>query len=415
VCSSDLSYVADPTKGIHSILSISNAGENPVTAYLKNYADEEVFNYEDPTSNTKVLMITINPGEVFTIDDLIYANYNPNSSGNWAQNSYGLEGYGTADGGWKLAGGDFLYVIGGAVNVVRGFAPVKITDGTDGNVLAEFWNLYPTRMWDDNYTVPVGADTYENTFKSGHGDGRDMEYTDLLIQAMEDSTTIKIHDPVTGLDTVITLNEGENYIYKSPVLSSYSAKLSSDIGSTNSIIYVNDNSKFASSGYINIDSEIIQYTRKTSGGSWWSRWYAFDGCTRGALGTDPAPHLSGVEVKQYNEKYSSVLQNTTISSNKPVQAGLMTSGGYNVDTRNYNLTANKLIGTEYYIPVDTGTGDRLYIYAFENGTEVKIYTSDTSYKTINLNAGQVDSSYIMPSGGKAVYIEQQASSGTGCC
>jgi uncharacterized repeat protein (TIGR01451 family) len=398
------SYVADPTKGIHSILSISNAGDTSVIAYLKNYADKEDFNYEEPTSNEKVLKITIEPGEVFTIDDLIDINYAADPNGNWESKG----------GSWKLAGGDFLYVIGGAVNIVRGFAPVKVTDGTDGNVLAEFWNLYPTRMWDDNYIIPVGVDTYDNTSGSGHGEGRDMEYTDLLIQAMENGTEVTIHDPVTGVDTVVELDEGENYIYKSPVLSSYFTNLRSGIGVSDTTIFVNSNSQFAYSGYIKIESEIIHYTSKTSGGWWWNKWYAFGGCTRGVLGTFPASHSTGIVVNQYGE-YSSVHQNTTISSNKPVQAGLMTSGGGNVDTRNYNLTANKLIGTEfsggekpeyyeYYIPVDTGTNDRLYIYAFKDNTEVKIYSSNTSYKTIRLNAGQVDSSYIMPSG-KAVYIK----------
>ncbi|MEA2016224.1 MAG: hypothetical protein U9O59_05930, partial [Actinomycetota bacterium] len=302
-------YAADADDGIHSILSISNSGDTAVTAYLKNYADEDSFDYSDPASDAEVLMITIEPGEVYTVDDLIEKDYAPDSSGDWEENG--------SD--WQLAGGDFLYVIGGAVNVVRGFAPEELENGTDGNVLAEFWNLYPTRMWDDEYTVPVGVDTYENTSSTNHGYGHDMEYTDLLIQAMEDGTTVTINDPVNGV-SVITLQEGDNYLYES----------------------------------------------------------------------------SG---------YSNVHQSATITSDKPVQAGLMTSGGKNVDTRNYNLTAGKLIGTEYYIPVDTGTGDRLYIYASEGGTVVKIYENDSDYKTINLDSDEVDSSYTMPYGENAVYIE----------
>ena len=64
---------------------------------------------------------------------------------------------------WKMAGGDLLYIMGGPVNVVRGFVPGQ----SNGTVWAEYWNLFPTNMWDTSYTVPVGVDTYENTTSSG--------------------------------------------------------------------------------------------------------------------------------------------------------------------------------------------------------------------------------------------------------
>ncbi|MEI7615983.1 MAG: hypothetical protein WCJ54_04645, partial [Actinomycetota bacterium] len=101
-------YTAVKDDGIHSILSISNsASGSVVTAYLQNYADTTAFNPMNPTANTKVRVITINPGEVYTIDNLISSAYTPSSSGTW----------GTGANDWKVAGGDMLYITGGPVNV----------------------------------------------------------------------------------------------------------------------------------------------------------------------------------------------------------------------------------------------------------------------------------------------------------
>ncbi|MDZ7838533.1 MAG: hypothetical protein U5N58_11635 [Actinomycetota bacterium] len=74
-------------------------------------------------------------------------------------------------------------------------------------MLAEFFNLYPVTMWDEGYTVPVGVDT------SDSGPGQDMDFTNLLIQAQEDGTVVTINDPVNG-PTTISLDKGENYIYR---------------------------------------------------------------------------------------------------------------------------------------------------------------------------------------------------------
>ena len=90
--------------------------------------------------------IIIPAGGVLTIDDLIYTTYMPDP---------------LDPNTWLLAGGDLVYILGGPVNVVRGFAPVATSSGS-GNVLAEFFNLYPTNVWDTDYTIPVGVDTLEN-------------------------------------------------------------------------------------------------------------------------------------------------------------------------------------------------------------------------------------------------------------
>jgi len=291
-------YSATASEGIRSILSISNAASGTVTAYLQNYADTTPFNPVNPTSNPNVKTITINPGDVYTIDDLIYSTYSPTSDPST----------------WKMAGGDLLYILGGPVNVVRGFSPAQ----SNGTVWAEYWNLYPVNMWDDDYIVPVGIDTYGKTGNTG--DGQDMKYTDLLIEASENGTVVTIDDPVNGT-TTIALNRGQNYIYK------------------------------------------------------------------------------------YGGQFSKVHQGLKITSNNVVQAGLLTSSGGGVDTRNYNLSAKELLGREYYIPVDTQMGDRLYVYAFEDGTSVTIDDGTGGNPTVifSLNKGQVNSSYVLSSG-HAPYI-----------
>jgi len=142
-----------------------------VTAYLNNNANPASFNPINPESTPNVNKIIIKPGEVYTINDLIYMDYEPDPN---------------TPSTWKLAGGDMLYVLGGPVNVVRGFVPNQ----SNGTIYAEYWNLYPVNMWDKNYTVPAGVDTYGKTGNTG--DGQDFKYTDLLIQASEDGTVVNI-------------------------------------------------------------------------------------------------------------------------------------------------------------------------------------------------------------------------------
>ena len=378
-------YDADEDAGIRSVLSISNGVSGQVYAYLHSYSDPLDFDPINPSTSQNFQSlpgydlgsdaIIINPGEVLTIDDLIYSNYTPDS-GNYLT--------------WLLAGGDLLYILGGPVNVVRGLAPVTV-DGDSGNVLAEFFNLYPTNVWDTDYIVPVGIDTLENTQSSGSGSA-----------------------------TAVSTTADE------------------DVDSSEDRIDVNSASSFTSSGYIIIDSEIMQYTDRHTFGQ-----DSLGGLTRGALGTTATTHANGATVYQYVfvnhgsgedmeytdlmvqamednteitivnngvptiiildegenyilQGYSQVYQNATISADKLIQAGLITSSGGNYDTRNYNLTADKLLGSDYFIPVVTETQDRLYIYAFEDNTEVKIEDGVTT-TIIRLNAGQVDSSYLISS------------------
>jgi hypothetical protein len=211
-------------------------------------------NQFDPSGANAWLEKTLQPGEVWTIDDLILPGYSPQPGD---------------PGTWRLAGGDMVYVYGGAVGVVRGFYPT-LARSTDGHVLAEFWDLYPTAAWDSSYVVPVGEDTH--TLAGNVGPGEDFKYCDLFVQAMQDETTVTITPP-GGSPTSVTLSKGQTYRYQGPK------------------------------------------------------------------------------------------QNTTISANNPVQAGLLTTGGLNVDTRNYTLLPQARVGHDYYIPVYTGTGDRLYLYA----------------------------------------------------
>ncbi len=105
----------------------------------------------------------------------------------------------------QLVGGDRIVSVGGPIFVVRAGWPQYIGSGyvgsaQGGQILAGYWELYPTAIWGTEYGSPMG----ENGDPVYHVD--DLT-TKVVVQAKEDATVVSRNSsPVT------TLNRGHSYV-----------------------------------------------------------------------------------------------------------------------------------------------------------------------------------------------------------
>jgi hypothetical protein len=100
--------------------------------------------------------------------------------------------------------------------------------------------------------------------------------------------------PTSGTpeEYAIDLANRKFFLRPTPSANASTTTLNGAHSSTDTIITVTDTSAFPGSGRIKVDSEIIQYTAKTS--------TTFTGCIRGADGTIASTHNNGATVTQQN-------------------------------------------------------------------------------------------------------------------
>ena len=103
-----------------------------------------------------------------------------------------------------LVGGDRLVSIGGPIFVVRAGWPTYVGTGSfgspsGGQILAGYWELYPTAVWGTEYGSPMGEDG-----NSGHVDDAT---TKMIIQAQQDNTVINRNN-----NFVTSLDRGESFL-----------------------------------------------------------------------------------------------------------------------------------------------------------------------------------------------------------
>ena len=78
-------------------------------------------------------------------------------------------------------GRDYMYMEGGAVSVAQAFWPSAL-----GTVYANAWEIYPTKPYQTDYTIPVGLDLYYNQGDIG------FYHVYALIQATQDGTILNV-------------------------------------------------------------------------------------------------------------------------------------------------------------------------------------------------------------------------------
>ncbi|HLF37610.1 MAG TPA: hypothetical protein VI520_06720, partial [Anaerolineales bacterium] len=96
-------------------------------------------------------------------------------------------------------GRDRIYVAGGPVAVTGAHWPESI-----GTVFSLAWEIYPTKPFLTNYTIPVGQN-----LAGAPTNYIDFTRTYVIVQSTADGTLVQIDDPPVGVDVSVTLNRGE--------------------------------------------------------------------------------------------------------------------------------------------------------------------------------------------------------------
>lgn len=96
-------------------------------------------------------------------------------------------------------GRDRIFVAGGPVTVTGAHWPESI-----GTVFSLAWEIYPTKPFLTNYTIPVGQN-----LAGAPTNYIDFTRTYVIVQSTADGTNVQIDDPPAGVDVNVTLNRGE--------------------------------------------------------------------------------------------------------------------------------------------------------------------------------------------------------------
>jgi|GEM_PF-1329794 len=98
-------------------------------------------------------------------------------------------------------GRDRIYVAGGPVTVTRASWPESI-----GTVFSLAWEIYPTKPFLTNYTIPVGQDLAGAPYNYD-----DFDRVYVIVQSTTNGNNVRIDDPLTGPspDVDVVLNQGE--------------------------------------------------------------------------------------------------------------------------------------------------------------------------------------------------------------
>lgn len=164
--------------GMHAVIAVT-ASLDGTTVYYDHW--EDGYDFDPNTPGTADETYTINAGEVQEFE-----------SSNIPVNPRGTSVF--------YDGTDRIYVAGGPVTVTRASWPESI-----GTVFALAWEIYPTKPFLTDYTIPVGQDLA----------GAPRNYDDfarayVIVQSTSDGNAVQIDDPTTvGVDVSVTLNMGE--------------------------------------------------------------------------------------------------------------------------------------------------------------------------------------------------------------
>lgn len=184
----------------YSVFSIVSY-QDKARIYIDQKANSYTFNPADFTGVDAVF--ELDKGGVLTLD-------------NWAAPYYSIVpvGKGSLLSGalGKVDGGDYIFVAGGPVNVVRGVTDRQPETGPNGNYITDMWNVFPVEQGGPtsqrHYIVPVGENTPGTGDFNGTAQRRGGTY--LVVQATDDGTSVDY--TVKGSPHNQALSRGESFI-----------------------------------------------------------------------------------------------------------------------------------------------------------------------------------------------------------
>ena len=184
----------------YSVVSLVSY-QDRARVYIDQKANGYTFNPADFTGADAVF--ELDKGGVLTLD-------------NWAAPYYSIvpvgEGSLLSGALGKVDGGDYIYIAGGPVNMVRGVTDRQSGTGPDGNFITDMWSVFPVEQGGPtsqmHYIVPVG----ENTPGTGDFNGTYQRRggTYFVVQATEDGTSVDY--TVKGVPHNQALSRGESFI-----------------------------------------------------------------------------------------------------------------------------------------------------------------------------------------------------------
>lgn len=168
----------NPANGMHAVISVT-ATTDDTTLYYDHWEDGYDLDPNDPAS-TADETYTLSQGDVQRFE-----------SSSIPVNPRGTDVY--------YDGRDRLLVSGGAVTVTRASWPQST-----GTIFALSWEIYPTKPFLTNYTIPVGED-----LAAAPTNYDDFDRAYVIVQSTTDGNNVQIDDPRTaGVDVSTTLNQG---------------------------------------------------------------------------------------------------------------------------------------------------------------------------------------------------------------
>ncbi|MBN1314762.1 MAG: DUF11 domain-containing protein [Anaerolineales bacterium] len=184
------SYTLEADEGMHAVISIVAAADS-TTIYYDHWEDGYGFDPADP-AGTADEIVYLDEGEV-QVFETSHIPIDPRGTE--------LVDCGAYHNQTCYDGRDRFYAQGGSVTVSRaGWAE---SSGAS-TLYAVAWEVFPTKPWMTEYTIPVGEDLF------GYPDYyRDFHRTYIIVEATNDGTEVTFDDPVSGVTGPISLDTGE--------------------------------------------------------------------------------------------------------------------------------------------------------------------------------------------------------------
>jgi len=176
---------ANAAAGMHSVISVT-ATTNNTTIYYDHWENGYAFDWNDPVTTADETVV-LQAGDVYYFES----------------SSIPIAPRGVAT---YYDGMDMVFTAGGPVMINRSSWPQNASVSSLFGFSVE---VYPSKGWNHTYTIPWGED-----LASGPTAYQDFEQSFILVQALEDNTTVTIKDKFGAtLATSPLLGKGNVYTY----------------------------------------------------------------------------------------------------------------------------------------------------------------------------------------------------------